>query len=112
MDIINLSLGGASYSAIEADVCRQARDQGVIIIAAAGNRGAQYIGDDSSGTITMEHAFAMGASMASPHVAGVVALMKALYPGLTPDTFDALQSGGYLTEDLGDSGWVKIGLCE
>jgi serine protease len=43
--------------------------------------------------------------MASAHVAGVAALMKALFPSLTPAEFDALLAGGYLTQDLGDPGW-------
>jgi serine protease len=62
------------------------------------------IGDDSSGSIEMGYAFSLGTSMAAPHVAGVVALMKALYPGLTPDTFDALLEAEALTRDLGDAG--------
>jgi len=36
-DIINLSLGGGSFSQTEQDVLTQAREEGVIIIAAAGN---------------------------------------------------------------------------
>ena len=36
-DIINLSLGGGSYSQDEQDVCTLARNAGVIIVAAAGN---------------------------------------------------------------------------
>lgn len=36
-DIINLSLGGGGYSRSEQDVVTQARNQGVIIVAAAGN---------------------------------------------------------------------------
>lgn len=60
-------------------------------------------GDDSNGTtIEMGYAFAIGTSMAAPHVSGVVALMKSLYPGLTPDEFDGLLAKGYLTRDLGD----------
>jgi len=39
--------------------------------------------------------------MASPHVAGVVALMKAVYPALAPDEFDQLLSNGLLTTSSG-----------
>ena len=41
-----------------------------------------------------------GTSMAAPHVAGVVALMKALKPSLTPAEFDGLLASGQLTDDL------------
>lgn len=63
------------------------------------------IGDDSSGDIEMGYAFYVGTSMAAPHVSGVIALMKGLYPDMTPDAFDTLLAAGYLTRDLGDSGW-------
>jgi serine protease len=42
--------------------------------------------------------------MASPHVAGVVALMKSVAPGMTPAQLDALLTGGTITEDLGAPG--------
>jgi serine protease len=61
-------------------------------------------GEESGGTVDYTYAFMQGTSMASPHVAGVVALMKSLYPGMTPDEFDYLLQGGYLTRDIGDAG--------
>lgn len=160
VDIINLSLGSTAYSAIAESVYAQVREQGVIVVAAAGNEKSDNViypagyetvvavgatayddtrasyssygpavdvaapggdsrdvnhdgyidgvlstwGDDSNGSIEMWYLFRTGTSMAAPHVAGVAALMKSLYPGLTPDEFDALLQGGYLTIDLGDPG--------
>jgi serine protease len=48
--------------------------------------------------------FMEGTSMASPHMAGVAALMKSVYADLTPEELDALLQGGSITEDLGDEG--------
>ena len=42
--------------------------------------------------------------MAAPHVAGVVALMKAVYPAMTPDDFDQLLEAGLITEDCAGNG--------
>jgi serine protease len=45
-----------------------------------------------------------GTSMAAPHVAGVIALMKYVNPGFTPDDFDAWLRSGVLTDDVGTAG--------
>ena len=45
-----------------------------------------------------------GTSMAAPHVAGVVSLIKAIYPQLTPDDLDALIVSGDISVDLGSAG--------
>ncbi len=162
-DIVNMSLGGRSFSRSEQDIVEQVRSTGVIIIAAAGNEDSSALnypaayegvvsvsavgpekelapysnygttidvaapggdfskdinndgygdgvlstsGDDSSpgGTIQNVYSYAQGTSMASPHVAGVVALMKSIYPELTPDALDILISQGVITEDLAGNG--------
>ncbi|MES9990743.1 MAG: S8 family peptidase [Candidatus Thiodiazotropha sp.] len=60
--------------------------------------------DDSSDSISYQLVFYNGTSMAAPHIAGVAALMKAVYPGLTPAEFDSMLAAGELTNDLGDTG--------
>ena len=46
----------------------------------------------------------IGTSMATPHIAGVISLMKAVNPDLTPQAFDDLLKSGQITNDLGSTG--------
>ncbi len=69
------------------------------------------LADDSSDTLGFSYAWSAGTSMAAPHVAGVVALMLAVNPGLTADDINLLLAGehpdpnaGPITQDLGDTG--------
>ncbi|MET0064772.1 MAG: S8 family peptidase [Candidatus Thiodiazotropha sp.] len=62
------------------------------------------IADDSQSPQQYVYSFYQGTSMASPHVAGVAALMKSVYSGLTPAEFDSMLSGGELTTDIGNAG--------
>ena len=48
--------------------------------------------------------FYQGTSMASPHMAGVVALMKAVCPSLSAAQLDTLISSGAVVDDLGPAG--------
>ena len=65
------------------------------------------VGTDGGGFI---YRFYQGTSMASPHVAGVIALMLAMNPALTPMDIDRLLAGEHpqtsvrITQDLGASG--------
>ncbi|WOB10009.1 S8 family serine peptidase [Piscinibacter gummiphilus] len=65
---------------------------------------ASTIGDDRSGTIAYSYGLLSGTSMAAPHVAGVLALMKSVNPALTPDDIDRLLVAGRLTTELGPGG--------
>ncbi|MEO0972165.1 MAG: S8 family serine peptidase [Pseudomonadota bacterium] len=160
-DIINLSLGGPSFSQATQDLIDEVRAAGVIVVAAAGNsstsdpsfpaaydgvisvaaldinnNAASYsnfgssidlaapggstgtdvngdgfgdgvlstLGDDSGGDVRFGFGFLQGTSMASPHVAGVFALMKAVAPALDPITLDTLIANGSLSNDLGAPG--------
>jgi serine protease len=61
------------------------------------------LGNDSSGSIEFVYGFYQGTSMAAPHIAGVAALMKSVYPGMTPDEFDTFIQSGSITTQLGNA---------
>ncbi len=61
-------------------------------------------GDDAGGTLQYTYSFLQGTSMAAPHVAGVIALMKAVNSRLTPDSVDAFLIQGDITQDIGVQG--------
>ena len=79
-----------------------------IDLAAPGGKAVSGIlstsGNDLANPIAYTYASLAGTSMAAPQVAGVVALMRAEYPTLTPTEFDVLLTAGSLTEDLGGDG--------
>ncbi len=67
------------------------------------------IGDETgsgSGKQKIEYTFdtSEGTSMSAPHVAGVISLMKAVNPALTPSDFYNLLKNGKITDDLGYTG--------
>lgn len=63
---------------------------------------------DDTGSRVANYAFSYGTSMASPHVAGVAALMesmlKAAGSNLTPSQWETALSNGDLTNDIGTAG--------
>ncbi len=70
------------------------------------------LADQANKTITdYNYRFYQGTSMASPHVAGVAALMLAVNPALTPEDLDSLLAGNHqsapgvrITRDIGAEG--------
>ncbi len=62
--------------------------------------------DVAAKNLQMEYSYnyAMGTSMAAPHVSGVISLMKAVNPNLTPQNVDDLLANGKMTDDLGNGG--------
>jgi serine protease len=60
--------------------------------------------DDRDGDPKPRYAFLQGTSMASPHVAGIVALMRSAAPGLGAQEIENLLRNGMLTDDLGPPG--------
>lgn len=57
-----------------------------------------------SGAISFVYSFLNGTSMATPHVAGVIALMKSVNRDLSPQDIETLLVQGDLSDDLGDPG--------
>ena len=83
----------------------------LIDIAAPGGDGdtnngvlSTLVNDDSNGSREPAYEFYQGTSMAAPHAAGVFALMRAVYPNLSPDELDHLIEAQAISTDLGDTG--------
>ncbi|NRB37296.1 MAG: S8 family peptidase [Pseudomonadales bacterium] len=60
--------------------------------------------NDSSSSISYTIDYLQGTSVASPHVAAVIALMKTVNPNLSPEDIDAMLDQGLLSDDIGDAG--------
>ncbi len=60
--------------------------------------------DSGAGVRAPTYKSLQGTSMASPHMAGVVALMKSVYPALTPAELDTLLVDFAVTNDIGSPG--------
>lgn len=61
-------------------------------------------GHSSGGSISFLYTYLQGTSMASPHLAGVLALMKSVNSQLDADSVEYLLTGMNMTDDLGVSG--------
>lgn len=93
-DIINLSLGGVNFSQADQDVITQARNQGVIVIAAAGNEAEEG------------NPIEYPASYNGVVSVGAVTLLKQRAPYSCFNTFvDIAAPGGDLYQDINGDGW-------
>ena len=138
-DIVNMSLGGSGSSQSEANAMQQFYDEGLLLVAAAGNDGNssksypasydavvsvaalnsnQTVADYSQfnnqvelaapGTSVLStypssrYASLSGTSMASPHVAGAMALVWSFYPSCTANEIRAVMATS--AKDLGAPG--------
>jgi len=61
-------------------------------------------GSAEAGRVEFAYTFLNGTSMAAPHVAGVIALMKSINPELNGPQVESLLQSGSLTDDLGATG--------
>ena len=59
---------------------------------------------DGSGNRVPTFGVLQGTSMATPHAAGVLALMRWVHPAITPAQVDTLLAQGALTDDVGPAG--------
>jgi hypothetical protein len=59
---------------------------------------------DLIGNLSYGYSYLEGTSMAAAHASGVIALMKAVNPALTPDELDELLVNGSITQGLGVPG--------
>lgn len=62
--------------------------------------------EPESSVLESGYDYLQGTSMASPHVAGVAALMKSVYPEMGSDEFFTAVSSGGITQDLANDGFT------
>ena len=103
---VNINSGLASYSNYGAyiDVAAPGGDSGDYNGDGYADKVWSTCADDTSGSIVFNYAAYNGTSMATPHMAGVVALMKAINPAMTPSQLDSLLISGDITNDIGAAG--------
>ena len=75
-----------------------------IDLAAPGDDVLSAAAELVNGFVEPIYVYSSGTSMATPHVAGTVALMKAIYTDMSPEDFDAVLISGNISTDIGTAG--------
>jgi serine protease len=85
----------------EVDIAAPGGDNGGDLNGDGYPDGVLSTGGSSTGFV---YSFLAGTSMATPHIAGVLALMKSVNADLSPEDIEVLLENGELTDDLGPVG--------
>ena len=101
---INRQLASYSSRGVYVDVAAPGGDNGTDVNGDGYPDGVLSTGGVDNGSLEFAYTFLNGTSMAAPHMAGVMALMRSVNPGLSPADIETLLVSGRLTDDLGPPG--------
>jgi serine protease len=106
-EVVLAAPGGQSYADNENSALFPPRNpfpakpplSGRFMSAADGVLSTVFVSQRNTGLRSVSYDFSIGTSMASPHAAGVIALMKSVYPALSQQQLASLIAAGRITRD-------------